>query len=170
MAGRLAWDAASLILSIRARGFATSQKTDRSPVTEGRSRRRGPDHRRPARRPRRSSPSSPRKKYRPGHIPRPGRATWFVDPLDGTRDFAAGRDSFCVNIGLVRDGLPVLGIVCVPATAGDVRRHRRRRRLEAGTPAAAARSAPACRRKPASSCSHPATTTTTRACAITSAA
>ncbi len=116
MAGRLAWDAASLILSIRARGFATSQKTDRSPVTEA-------DHAAEALITaglRAATPLIPvvaEEEISAGHIPRPGRATWFVDPLDGTRDFAAGRDSFCVNIGLVRDGLPVLGIVCVPATA-----------------------------------------------------
>ena len=40
---------------------------------------------------------------------------WLVDPLDGTREFAAGRDEFTVNIGLVRDGRPVLGAVAVPA-------------------------------------------------------
>ena len=38
-----------------------------------------------------------------------------MDPLDGTREFAAGRDEFTVNIGLVRDGRPVLGAVGVPA-------------------------------------------------------
>ena len=37
------------------------------------------------------------------------------DPLDGTREFAAGRDEFTVNIGLVRDGRAVLGAVGVPA-------------------------------------------------------
>jgi 3'(2'), 5'-bisphosphate nucleotidase len=41
---------------------------------------------------------------------------WLVDPLDGTREFAAGRDSFAVNIGLVRNGAPVLGAVLLPAT------------------------------------------------------
>ena len=40
---------------------------------------------------------------------------WLVDPLDGTREFAAGHDQFTVNIGLVRDGAPVLGVVGVPA-------------------------------------------------------
>ncbi|MBN8910411.1 MAG: hypothetical protein J0H99_28275, partial [Rhodospirillales bacterium] len=36
---------------------------------------------------------------------------WLVDPLDGTREFAAGNDEFAVNIGLVRNGEPVLGVV-----------------------------------------------------------
>jgi 3'(2'), 5'-bisphosphate nucleotidase len=35
--------------------------------------------------------------------------------LDGTREFAAGRDDFTVNIGLVRDGRVVLGAVALPA-------------------------------------------------------
>ena len=43
------------------------------------------------------------------------RQFWLVDPLDGTREFAAGNDEFAVNIGLVRDGRVVLGVVGVPA-------------------------------------------------------
>ncbi len=45
----------------------------------------------------------------------PGRVFWLVDPLDGTREFIAGRDEFTVNIALVRDGSPVLGVVGLPA-------------------------------------------------------
>lgn len=41
---------------------------------------------------------------------------WLVDPLDGTREFAGGGDDFTVNIGLVRNAKPVLGVVGVPAT------------------------------------------------------
>jgi 3'(2'), 5'-bisphosphate nucleotidase len=41
---------------------------------------------------------------------------WLVDPLDGTREFTNGGDDFAVNIPLVRDGKPVLGVVGVPAT------------------------------------------------------
>jgi 3'(2'), 5'-bisphosphate nucleotidase len=39
----------------------------------------------------------------------------FVDPLDGTREFIAGRDEYTVNIGLVRGGIPILGVVTAPA-------------------------------------------------------
>ncbi len=39
----------------------------------------------------------------------------LVDPLDGTREFIAGRDEFTVNIAIVRDGRPVTGIVGAPA-------------------------------------------------------
>jgi len=40
---------------------------------------------------------------------------WLVDPLDGTKDFLAGNDEFTVNIALVDQGRPVLGVVFAPA-------------------------------------------------------
>ncbi len=39
----------------------------------------------------------------------------LVDPLDGTRDFIAGRDEYTINIALVTDGVPVLGVMAAPA-------------------------------------------------------
>lgn len=39
----------------------------------------------------------------------------LVDPLDGTREFIAGSSEYTVNLGLVRDGVPVAGIIAVPA-------------------------------------------------------
>ncbi len=49
---------------------------------------------------------------------------WLVDPLDGTKEFVARRGEFTVNVALVRDGRPVLGVVYAPASsvlfAGDV--------------------------------------------------
>lgn len=39
---------------------------------------------------------------------------WLVDPLDGTKEFIAGRDEFTVNIALVYQGIPVLGSVYAP--------------------------------------------------------
>jgi 3'(2'), 5'-bisphosphate nucleotidase len=39
---------------------------------------------------------------------------WFVDPLDGTRDFIRGRQGFAVMIGLVERARPVLGVVYQP--------------------------------------------------------
>jgi len=41
-------------------------------------------------------------------------ATWFVDPLDGTTNFAHGLPFFCVAIGRVTDGRPDLGVVVAP--------------------------------------------------------
>lgn len=51
-----------------------------------------------------------------GRIPETGRAFFLVDPLDGTREFVKGGDDFTVNIGLVRDGVPALGVIFVPVT------------------------------------------------------
>jgi 3'(2'), 5'-bisphosphate nucleotidase len=39
----------------------------------------------------------------------------LVDPLDGTVEFLAGRDEYTVNIALVRDGIPAVGVVAAPA-------------------------------------------------------
>ena len=40
---------------------------------------------------------------------------WAVDPLDGTREFIAKNGEFAVNIALVEDGIPILGVVHGPA-------------------------------------------------------
>jgi 3'(2'), 5'-bisphosphate nucleotidase len=48
--------------------------------------------------------------------PAPASACYFlVDPLDGTREFIAGRDEYTVNIAVVANGAPVLGIIAAPA-------------------------------------------------------
>jgi fructose-1,6-bisphosphatase/inositol monophosphatase family enzyme len=48
-------------------------------------------------------------------IARPDEACWIVDPLDGTANFAAGRDRFAIIVCLVRDTVPVAGwILDVP--------------------------------------------------------
>ena len=39
---------------------------------------------------------------------------WMVDPLDGTREFLDGTDAFSVNVALIVNGRPVLGVVTVP--------------------------------------------------------
>jgi 3'(2'), 5'-bisphosphate nucleotidase len=47
---------------------------------------------------------------------RPSSGSFFlIDPLDGTKEYVAGRDEFTVNIALVSDGRPILGIVGAPA-------------------------------------------------------
>jgi 3'(2'), 5'-bisphosphate nucleotidase len=46
----------------------------------------------------------------------PYRGSFFlIDPLDGTKEFVAGRDEFTVNLALVTNGSPLLGIVGAPA-------------------------------------------------------
>jgi 3'(2'), 5'-bisphosphate nucleotidase len=39
---------------------------------------------------------------------------WLVDPLDGTKEFINGNGEFTVNIALIKDGIPILGVVYVP--------------------------------------------------------
>ena len=40
--------------------------------------------------------------------------TWYIDPLDGTTNFAHGLPHFCVSIGLVSDGQPTMGVIFEP--------------------------------------------------------
>ena len=52
-----------------------------------------------------------------GRIPSlDGKAFWLVDPLDGTKEFIKRNGEFTVNIALVENGRPILGIVLAPAT------------------------------------------------------
>jgi myo-inositol-1(or 4)-monophosphatase len=39
---------------------------------------------------------------------------WFLDPLDGTSNFAAGLPAFAISMGLCFRGVPVLGVIAVP--------------------------------------------------------
>src|SRR5882757_2919171 len=46
----------------------------------------------------------------------PYRGSFFlIDPLDGTKEFVAGRNEFTVNLALVTNGTPLLGIIGAPA-------------------------------------------------------
>jgi len=40
---------------------------------------------------------------------------WLIDPLDGTKEFIKGNGEFTVNIALIHQGEPILGIVYAPA-------------------------------------------------------
>jgi 3'(2'), 5'-bisphosphate nucleotidase len=120
LATRLAAAAAEAILAVRLAGFAVDRKADRSPVTEAdriaealiveglRAATPGITVIAEEEVEAGTAPSRPRE---------PGARYWLVDPLDGTRDFAAGHDSFTVNIGLVAGDRALLGVVALPATA-----------------------------------------------------
>jgi 3'(2'),5'-bisphosphate nucleotidase len=111
------------ILQVRAGGFAVAHKSDASPVTAA-------DHAAEtvllawlAR----LAPEVPvvaEEAVAAGVVPVTGERFFLVDPLDGTREFVAGRDEFTVNVALVERGRPVLGVVHAPALgrcfAGDV--------------------------------------------------
>lgn len=44
------------------------------------------------------------------------RTCWMVDPLDGTKEFIKRNGEFTVNIALIQDNHPILGVVYVPVT------------------------------------------------------
>lgn len=39
---------------------------------------------------------------------------WLVDPLDGTKEFVKRNGEFTVNIALIEDGVPIMGVIYVP--------------------------------------------------------
>jgi len=43
------------------------------------------------------------------------RRFWLVDPIDGTKDFTQRTGEFTVNIAMIEDGEPVMGVVIAPA-------------------------------------------------------
>jgi 3'(2'), 5'-bisphosphate nucleotidase len=49
-----------------------------------------------------------------GRAPAVDRTFWLVDPLDGTKEFINRNGEFTVNIALIEDGVPVLGVVLAP--------------------------------------------------------
>jgi 3'(2'), 5'-bisphosphate nucleotidase len=114
LAADLAGQAAAAIMAIRARGFGVLAKRDFTPVTEA-------DGAAEAlitaglRAATSGIPVVAEEEVAAGRLTDPGDCFWLVDPLDGTREFAAGTPDFTVNIGLVRDGVAVLGAVALPA-------------------------------------------------------
>ena len=42
------------------------------------------------------------------------RIFWLIDPIDGTKEYIAGKDEYTLNAALVINTVPVLGIVGVP--------------------------------------------------------
>jgi 3'(2'), 5'-bisphosphate nucleotidase len=46
---------------------------------------------------------------------KPGSTFFLVDPIDGTREFIARRSEYTVNIGLLIEGTPALGVIYAPA-------------------------------------------------------
>jgi 3'(2'), 5'-bisphosphate nucleotidase len=102
------------ILSVYATDFEVRDKSDASPVTEA-------DERAEAvilRELERLTPDIPvvsEEAAEAGVVPEPGSRFWLVDPLDGTKEFVSRNGEFTVNIALVEDGRPTLGVVLVPA-------------------------------------------------------
>ena len=107
-------DAGQAILEVVRRGFNVHTKDDRSPVTEAD---------RAAEliilgalaRAASGVPVIAEEEVAAGRIPAHGDTYFLVDPLDGTKEFVRGGDDYTVNIGLIRGGLPSLGVVFTPA-------------------------------------------------------
>lgn len=57
---------------------------------------------------------SEEEKHQPYSIRKSWQKFWLVDPLDGTKEFINRNGEFTVNIALIEDGIPVLGIIYVP--------------------------------------------------------
>ena len=122
---RIANEAGALIMQVYGTDFAVRGKQDQSPVTEA-------DERAeklivPALQA--LAPGVPvvaEEAVAAGNVPAVGDLFWLVDPLDGTKEFISRNGEFTVNIALVHQGRPVLGVVYAPALGrmflGDVGR------------------------------------------------
>jgi 3'(2'), 5'-bisphosphate nucleotidase len=106
--------AGAAILDIYATDFEVAKKTDASPVTAADEKAEAiilkalaaiaPD-----------IPVISEEAASAGHIPDVGDRFWLVDPLDGTKEFISKNGEFTVNIALIENHKPVLGVVLAPA-------------------------------------------------------
>jgi 3'(2'), 5'-bisphosphate nucleotidase len=111
----LAREAGAAIMRVYAQDFVVSQKDDRSPLTEADM----ASHHLIVADLHKLAPGIPVLSEESADIAwdtrRGWRRYWLVDPLDGTREFVKKNGEFTVNIALVEDGEPVLGVVYAPA-------------------------------------------------------
>jgi 3'(2'), 5'-bisphosphate nucleotidase len=108
--------AGEAILEVYATAFRVSAKADESPLTEADQRSEACIVRALAE----LTPDVPvvsEEATAAGARPETGACFWLVDPLDGTREFVSRNGEFTVNIALVQDAAPVLGVVLAPASA-----------------------------------------------------
>ena len=107
-------EAGKVVHEFYRRGFEISHKADESPVTSA-------DHAAEAlilqrlRSVAAEIPIVAEEEVAAGRTPAVGREFFLVDPLDGTKEFIQKRGEFTVNIALIRDRVPVLGVVYAPA-------------------------------------------------------
>lgn len=113
--GRLAVEAGRAILEIYRTDFSVDHKDDKSPLTLADTR----SHRIIADGLRAAFPEIPVLSEEGKSIPYGVRKDWdrfwLVDPLDGTKEFIKRNNDFTVNIALICDQMPTLGVVYVPA-------------------------------------------------------
>ena len=111
----LARQAGQVIMDVYAQDFAVLTKDDNSPVTLADQKAEAiilPELAR-------LTPGIPivaEEEAAAGRIPVLTTGTfWLVDPLDGTKEFIKRNGEFTVNLGLIENGVPVLGVVFAPA-------------------------------------------------------
>ncbi|MDD9900619.1 MAG: 3'(2'),5'-bisphosphate nucleotidase CysQ [Alphaproteobacteria bacterium] len=111
----IAFEAGNITLKYHRTGTDTLEKDDGSPVT--RADREAETH--VLARLKEIAPHIPvvgEESVEAGCIPDISSGTFFlVDPLDGTREFVAGGDSYSVNIALLENFRPIVGVIHVPA-------------------------------------------------------
>ena len=111
---RIALDAGALIMQVYATDFNVDRKDDSSPVTEA-------DEKAEALILAALADADPElpviaeESVAAGNIPEHGNRFALVDPLDGTKEFINKRGEFTVNIGIIENGVPVMGVVYAPA-------------------------------------------------------
>jgi 3'(2'), 5'-bisphosphate nucleotidase len=113
---RLVADAGRAIMEVYAAGHEVEYKADDSPITRADR----AAHEILDAGLRRLTPDVPvlSEEAAGGHAPEvrgQWREFWLVDPLDGTKEFIGRNGEFTVNVALVQDHVPVLGVVAAPA-------------------------------------------------------
>ena len=115
----LAREAGHAILGVYASSFTVAEKDDRSPLTEADLQ----SERLILAGLRRLAPEIPVLSEESARAPYSKRAAWdwhwVVDPLDGTKEFVQRNGEFTVNIALVHQHRPVLGVVHAPVLGRD---------------------------------------------------
>ena len=110
----IARQAGEAIMEIYREGFEVTHKQDASPLTAADM----AAHRIIVEGLQRLTPELPVLSEESAEVPwevrRLWQSYWLVDPLDGTREFVKRNDEFSVNIALVVQGAPVLGVVQAP--------------------------------------------------------
>ena len=110
----LAADAGKAIMGIYAEAFSHALKDDKSPVTDADTAAEAIILAGLAA----ADPQTPvisEEAASKGHIPEVAGTFYLVDPLDGTREFISRNGEFTVNIALIENGRPRLGVVYAPA-------------------------------------------------------
>lgn len=112
----LACEAGREIMAVYGTDFSVDVKDDRSPLTEADLR----SHHLIAAGLSRLTPELPQLSEESRSVDPAERLAWstywLIDPLDGTREFIKRNGEFTVNIALIRDHRPILGVVHVPTS------------------------------------------------------